>query len=148
MKFCKQFFTPIIWFLAAAIIGAIIIPIGFLWDLGKCFVEFRWATFFYKIWVLMRETLLNLSWIIGRIAVGIDMLGNVIAGEFLEDCITSEENITFRQADITISASVGKLEAEGKLNKVGQWFTKALSAVFGKNHAIDAWNDWQKEQQS
>jgi hypothetical protein len=80
--------------------------------------------------------------IIWALCIGIDQIGNVCSGELIEDCITAEENTTFRQSGITISASTGKLETEDKLNKTGKWFTKTLSKIFEKNHSILAYKHW------
>ena len=39
-----------------------------------------------------------------------------------------------------VSASVGKLQKEGKLNRFGLWFSRLLNFAFGqKQHALDAW---------
>lgn len=55
--------------------------------------------------------------------------------------ITHEENTTFNQKNISVSASTGKLEIDGKLNKFGRKFSKLLNIVFGqKRHAVDSWN--------
>ena len=41
---------------------------------------------------------------------------------------------------MSVSASVGKLQIDGKLNKFGLKFSKLLNFFFGqKQHAIDAW---------
>ena len=69
-----------------------------------------------------------------------DLMWNV-NGEILEDMITHEENTTFGQKNITVSASVGKLEKEGKLNKYGGFSSKVLNIAFGqKAHARDSWD--------
>jgi PhoH-like ATPase len=55
--------------------------------------------------------------------------------------LTAKENTTFTQRDLSVSASVGKLEIDGDLNKFGKGFSKALNFFFGqKQHAVDAWN--------
>jgi hypothetical protein len=73
-------------------------------------------------------------------AYALDMGWNV-NGEILEDMLTAEESTTFTQRDLSVSASVGKLEIDGKLNKSGKMFSKVLNFAFNqKQHAIDAWN--------
>ena len=63
-----------------------------------------------------------------------------VNGEIIEDMITAEEDTTFTQKNISVSASTGKLEIDGKLNWFGRLFSKTLNLFFGqKQHAIDAW---------
>lgn len=143
----KRFIQPILWLISAIVLGIILLPVGFLYDLGKCVKEAKTISFFKRFWSLIKAVFLNLSWLCGQTAIAIDLLGNVISGELLEDCLTSEENTTFRDPNITISASVGKLEIEGKLNKTGIWFSKLLSKVFEDNHCINAYNSYKAENQ-
>ena len=68
-------------------------------------------------------------------------MGWNVNGEILEDMLTAKENTTFTERDLSVSASVGKLELDGDLNKFGKGFSKALNFFFGqKQHAVDAWN--------
>jgi hypothetical protein len=76
---------------------------------------------------------------IDRISISLDIFGNVACGEFLEDCITSEENTLFMDQKTTISASVGELDYHKKLNKTGVLLSRVLSKVFEKNHSINAY---------
>ena len=82
----------------------------------------------------------SLGYILHSFAYSLDLMWNV-NGELIEDIITHEEHSEFSKKNITVSASVGKLEIEGELNPRGKWFSKFLNMVFGqKAHAIDAWN--------
>ena len=74
-----------------------------------------------------------------ELAYALDMGWNV-NGEILEDIITAKEDTTFSQKNISVSATTGKLEIDGNLNKAGKIFSKALNFFFGqKQHAKDAW---------
>ena len=82
-----------------------------------------------------------------EIGYALDIAWNV-NGEIIEDMITSEEKTTFGQKDLSVSASVGRLEIDGKLNKSGRAFSKVLNVFFWqKQHAIDAWNYTQAKKQ-
>lgn len=74
-----------------------------------------------------------------ELAYALDLGWNV-NGEILEDIITAKEDTTFSQKNISVSATTGKLEIDGDLNKVGKIFSKVLNFFFGqKQHAKDAW---------
>ena len=78
--------------------------------------------------------------ILHRFAIAIDIYANV-NGEWLEDVVTHKEDTTFGEPNTTISASIGKLEIDGKLNKIGKGLSKALNFAFWqKAHAKDSWN--------
>lgn len=100
----------------------------------------KWYAFFDFWWKLTDGIAFSIGHIFYEIAYALDLSWNV-NGEILEDFMTTEENTTFTDRDISVSASVGKLEIEGKLNKFGLWFSKLLNISFNqKQHAIDAWN--------
>ena len=47
----------------------------------------------------------------------------------------------FSKKNISVSATIGKLQVDGDLNKSGLRFSKVLNFAFNqKQHAIDAWN--------
>ena len=111
---------------------------------------------FYSIWlaVTLKNILAPLKFwsnvlagfliFIGRLlhhyAVALDIYANVNA-EIIEDVITPKENTSFGDPNTTISASIGKLEIEGKLNKVGKRLSIVLNwAFWQKQHAIDSYN--------
>lgn len=75
-----------------------------------------------------------------EIAYALDLGWNV-NGEIIEDIITTEENTHFTEKNVSVSATTGDLEIQGKLNKNGLRFTKLLNFFFNqKQHAIDSWN--------
>jgi hypothetical protein len=95
---------------------------------------------FFKFWWRFVDGLLfAIGYIFYEIAYGLDLTWNV-NGEAIEDLMTTEENTTFTDREISVSASIGKLEIDGKLKKFGKGFSKVLNFAFNqKQHAIDAW---------
>lgn len=87
----------------------------------------------YQIWTCIKYLSLEL-------AISIDLFGNVVCGEAIEDLVTSEEKTFFGKGDITISTSIGELETKDKLNKTGIKFSKFLSKVLDKNHCVESYN--------
>lgn len=134
--------APLLLLIAAVVLGVFMIPIGVLYTLGKPFYDYRKKGFktvmkrfgmwflkvMYQVWNVIKYTMTQVAYII-------DLLGNVIVGELIEDIITAEEDTWFGRADRTISASVGKLLYDDKLNKTGILFAKFLD-LFEKNHCL------------
>lgn len=87
----------------------------------------------YQIWNCIKYLCIKL-------AISIDLFGNVICGEAIEDLVTSEEKTLFGSEDVTISTSIGELETKDKLNKTGIKFSKFLSKVLDKNHCVESYN--------
>lgn len=87
----------------------------------------------YQIWSCIKYLSLE-------VAISIDLFGNVICGEAIEDLVTSEEKTLFGSGDVTISTSIGELETKDKLNKTGIKFSKFLSKVLDKNHCVESYN--------
>lgn len=133
----KKIISGPIALLASLILSIILLPVGFLYTIGKYAKECKVNPILTMLKNFGLSILLVISYLCMRVAVAIDRLGNVVAGEFLEDFITSKEDTLFSKPDITISSSTGALEVEGELNKTGTWFSKILSKVLGEdNHAI------------
>lgn len=98
----------------------------------------KWR-FFKFWWRLIDGFCAAIGHALYEIAYALDMGWNV-NGEILEDIITAKEDTTFSQKNISVSATTGKLEIDGDLNKAGKIFSKALNFFFGqKQHAKDAW---------
>jgi hypothetical protein len=142
MKLKKEI-KPIIEIVSAVVLGCIIIPLGIIHNIIKPFYDYRKRplgdrlklVFFYYVNILFHlwsvaKRLLHL------IAREIDILGNVTSGELIEDTVTHEEDTYFGNGKITISASIGHVEVDGKLNKFGKWISKVLNVAFNeKKHA-------------
>lgn len=145
-SFLRRFTTPFIWLVSALILAVVLLPIGFIWDIGKSARGFKLKKILTSTWQLFKELLLSLSWLARQIAVGIDIVGNVIAGEFLEDAITHKDETLFRKSGITISASIGQLIMANSLNKkMGKVLNKILDLAFEKNHSVLAYEDYLKD---
>lgn len=133
--------------IAAIILSCIVIPSGMIYNAGKSiyhcikmkpimavmFFFIYWLTVVYQVWNVIK-------YLLNKIAIAIDLLGNVTSGEMIEDCVTAKESTMYGRGDITISSATGELEVNNDLNSTGKWFTKALSKILGKNHCIDAYN--------
>ena len=140
----KEFFHGLWCLFSAIIVSVFVYSIGTLYSLGYSIwlsVTFKkWYAFFAFWWRLVDGMFAAVGHALWELAVALDQGWNV-NGEILEDMLTAEENTTFSEKNITVSASVGKLQKEGKLNKFGLKFSKALNFFFGqKNHALDAWD--------
>jgi hypothetical protein len=128
----------------ATVISTLIITIGTLYSLGYSIwlsiTGKDWKAFFKFWWRLIDGFCAALGHVLYEIAFAMDLCWNV-NGEIIEDMITAEEQTTFTEKNITVSASTGKLEIDGKLNWFGRGFSSVLSFFFGqKQHATDAWN--------
>jgi len=133
-------YLAIIEFIAAVILTTILFPIGLLYSFILPFKKKykRNRTFFYfkrlvtQIWYLCMLTL-------HQIAYNLDLLGNVIVGELIEDLITKEENTWFGSKKHTLSQSFGKLLFHNNLNSIGIKLVKIIDSFFGKNHCLKAY---------
>nr|DAS09661.1 MAG TPA: hypothetical protein [Bacteriophage sp.] len=133
----KKIISGPIALLASLILSIILLPVGFLYTIGKYAKECKVNPILTMLKNFGLSILLVISYLCMRVAVAIDRLGNVVAGEFLEDFITSKENTLFSDPNTTISSSTGALEVEGELNETGIWFSNLLSRAIGEdNHAI------------
>ena len=143
----KNEIRPILELFAALILSFIVIPLGILHNTAKSIYHsyklnpfdsilyflIYWMKFIYQIWNAVK-------YLSHHLAITIDLFGNATSGEAIEDLITSKEETYFGRGDITISAATGEIEIKGKLNKTGQWFTRALNKIFNeKSHSIDAY---------
>jgi len=140
----KELFIGVLELLGALLVSIVLLPIGFIYSLGYSIwltiTVKKWYAFFAFWWRFIDGMASAIGYIFHSIAYGLDLMWNV-NGELIEDIITHEENSEFSKKNVTVSASTGKLELEGKLNPRGKWFSKMLNFVFGqKAHAIDAWN--------
>lgn len=139
----KEFFQGIWALLWASLVSLLMITIGTLYSLGYSIwltiTLKKWYAFFKFWWRLLDGILFSIGHILYELAYSLDLMWNV-NGEILEDFVTSEENTTFTDRDISVSASIGKLQKEGKLNRFGLWFSRLLNFAFNqKQHALDAW---------
>jgi len=140
MKELFQGLWALIW---AIIVSCLMLTIGTAYSLGYSIwlsITFKkWYAFFQFWWRLIDGFSAAIGHAFYEIAYSLDLAWNV-NGEILEDMLTAEENTTFTEKNMSVSASVGKLQIDGKLNKFGLKFSKLLNFFFGqKQHAIDAW---------
>ena len=141
MKELFQGLWALIW---ALIVTTLMWSVGTLYSLVYSIymsITYKDKWMFFKFWWRMIDGFAAaLGHLFYEAAYALDLTWNV-NGEIIEDIITAEENTTFNQKNISVSASTGKLQIEGKLVPSGKKFSKVLNFFFGqKQHAIDAWN--------
>jgi hypothetical protein len=139
----KEFFQGLLAMIGALIVTPIQLPLGFIYSIGYSIwltVSLKDPLAFFKFWIRFIDGMLcAVGHLFYNIGFMLDLSWNV-NGEIIEDLITHEENTTFSEKDITVSASIGKIEIEGKLNNTGKVFSKVLNfAFFQKNHCEAAW---------
>ena len=138
-------FAPILLSIVALILGAIMIPVGIVYTFLKPVYDYRkkgfktivkrfgmwWLKVMYQVWNVVKYGFMQIAYIV-------DLLGNVLVGELIEDVVTAEEDTWFGNGGISISAALGKLEFENKLNGRGLFFSKVL-ASFEADHCVRAY---------
>ena len=139
----KELLLSIFPLIGAIAVSILVYTIGTVYSFGYSIYMSvtlkKWNSFFIFWWRLIDGYCATIANLIYEIAYALDLGWNV-NGEIIEDMITAEENTTFSNKNISVSASVGKLESEGKLNKFGKFFSKLLSFAFNqRQHALDAW---------
>lgn len=140
----KELLSGTLTLLGAIIVSVLMFSIGTLYSLvysiWLSITMKKWYAFFLFWWRLIDGFCAMVGNMLWEISYSLDLGWNV-NGEMIEDAITTEENTTFNQKNISVSASTGKLEIDGKLNKFGLKFSKFLNVVFRqKRHAVDSWN--------
>lgn len=140
MKELLQGIWTLIW---ALIVSSLMFSIGTVYSLGYSIymsvtLKDKWR-FFKFWWRLIDGFCAAAGHALYELSYALDLGWNV-NGEILEDIITAKENTHFSEKNISVSATTGKLEIDGDLNKAGKIFSKVLNFFFGQNqHAKDAW---------
>ena len=146
----KQFYKeikPIVTLILAVITYVIVIGFGIIWNLwlsikGTFQLKFwkgvgvfimYWLRMLYQFWVVIK-------YFLNKISKGIDLLGNVGAGEMVEDVTTKRENTWFSKGSITLSQAIGQEENLGVLTSFGLSLRNALSKVFEPGHCINSYD--------
>jgi len=140
----KELFTSIWALVWAIMVSVLMFSIGTLYSLGYSVwytVTLKKPLAFFQFWWRLVDGFASaLANLIYEAAYSLDLAWNV-NGEIIEDMVTAEENTEFSKKDISVSATIGKLQVENKLNKFGLKFSKLLNFFFGqKQHAVDAWH--------
>lgn len=127
--------TVLPWFWAC-IIPVNLFTIGIVYTATKPFYDFRKRPFIVRLrrfaqWML---NILYQCWVVIKkllfyIGLVIDLFGNVLVGELIEDVVTAEEDTLFGKGDATVSQALGDLQKRGKLNKAGKIFCSILDAL-------------------
>lgn len=138
--------SPIWLLIISIILFILLIGLGFVHLLIKtifhsCQLKF-WRGLLYFGWYLLRIMLQiwkTAQYFFMHIAISIDLFGNVICGEAIEDLVTTDEKNLYGDGEITISTATGEVESRDKLNKTGRKFSKFLSKVLDKEHCINSY---------
>lgn len=75
-----------------------------------------------------------------RVALSIDMTGNVLLAELLNDIIIKDNGYKFGNRKETISSVLGKNKQKGTLKILGKVFADLLDRI-DKNHCINSIDD-------
>lgn len=139
----KEFIKGLIVLISSITLTALILWFLFLYSLGysiwKTITLKDWKAFFV-FWITLIDGILAcIGHLLYNIGYSLDLLWNV-KGEALEDMFTAKEDTEFGKKNISVSASIGKLEIEGDLNSFGRALSRLLNFVFQqKQHAKDSW---------
>jgi hypothetical protein len=132
-KHMKDLINGLYLFIISVIISLIILPIGVIYTLGYMlwyFITFDTCAFFIRFLEFINGLLATIGYAFRSLAVILDMLWN-ITGEWMEDIVTADDNSGFaRKGKRTVSATLGELARQGKLNSKGIWFCKVLNKFF------------------
>ena len=115
--------------------GLLIVPSMVVFTLAKI------IGFLYSLRYLFtkpRQWFLDLNEKLYRSAISEDQYGNIWLKEILNDLCVKAGGHHYGDEDDTVSDITGRNERDGTLTTTGKWFTRALSAVLGKNHAIQS----------
>ena len=139
----KEFFKGILVFCGASIVSLIFFWFLFLYSFGYSIwlsvTLKKWYACFQFLWRMIDGTFATIGYLLYQIGYSQDLLWNVY-GEAIEDATTAKEDTNFSQKNITVSASIGKLEIDNKLNKSGRVISEILNIAFWqKQHAKDSW---------
>lgn len=139
----KEFFNGILIFCGATITSFFLLWFLFLYSFGYSIwltITFKdWKSFFKFWWRLIDGILATIGYVLYQIGYAQDLLWN-INGEAIEDVVTTKEETEFSKKNISVSASIGKLEIDNDLNRGGRIFSEILNIVFWqKQHAKDSW---------
>jgi hypothetical protein len=122
------------WFWIWDVIPVGLIPIGIVYNLSKPFYDHRKRPFDIRLqrlgeWLLqiLYQLWTVIKYIFLAIGTVVDLFGNVLLGELIEDIVTAEENNMFGCGNATISAALGDLKRKEKLNKSGIILSNVLS---------------------
>lgn len=148
-KFITKEFSPLLMLIGMVVIFLTVTAFGLIHLLLKSVKDtfqmrfWKGPLYFIKYWLNVLYQIWNsIKFITLQVAIGLDMMENVLGGEALEDIITAEENTLFGKGNITVSTATGQLEFLGKLNKKGVKWSKLLSRVLDKNHAVVSYMRW------
>lgn len=154
LSFVFKEFGSLLLLIMAIALSFVTFPIGLFWSLivkpiyhlvkkepsySVKKVGLYFVNFLYQIWNVFKSLFFYIAYVI-------DLLGNVFAGELIEDIITPEEDTMLGNGDVTISVAVGdlqkKAESKPKLINGRGWFLIKAMNLFEERHALKAHDIW------
>lgn len=137
--------------IVAVILSAILLPFGLIYGIlvkptylvitAKATLKQGFVISIKYAWNFISQIWKTIERLCHYIGVVLDLAGNVIVGDLIEDIITDEEETLFGEGDATISAATGELEVNNKtIYKIGKVFSNVLNKVFREEaHCTDAY---------
>ena len=144
-KFIKKEFGAIGSLIFAIFAIIIFLPIGIIYSFGhsiyksKGYKLGKFFKLFFSYWLnMLYQTWEVVKFLIHSVAFALDLYGNVIAGELIEDIVTKRESTNFGKGKWSISAATGLELEKNQLTKAGKWFNRILSKSFEPDHTSNA----------
>lgn len=161
--------------ITAACLLSFILALGVVYNIFKPFWDYRKVTFtqrmeltwntyknitmqcvhvlFYVIWHVLKGLLMcfklrfwgAIKYITHEVARALDLLGNVLAGELIEDFVTTLDKTFFGFGEITISAAMGHVKRQAQddpsvITKFGVFVNNTLNKAFNEEeHSLWSW---------
>jgi len=141
--YLKRLSKPILWYCSAVVIGIAFLPIAIIYQIGYSLFKLKVKPIKYLVYFLGELFYVPL-WILSRVGVGIDLLGN-LAGLLIQHLIAKETDTYFGRVDMTISGSIGDLEIRDKLTPFGVKLKRVINSIFneeGEGHCINSYRSW------
>lgn len=144
MQKIKYFLTGLIQAIVGTLVFVPLIGFGLLYGFGYSIwlsVTLKKWNAFLMYWLnIILGALVFIGRLLSEYAIALDIFANV-NGEMVEDTVTSVEATMFGDANTTISASLGKLQIDNKLNLFGKIVSRILNIAFWQEaHCVDSWN--------
>lgn len=133
-------YIAIIELVFAIVIAIILYPIGFIFAIIQpIFFRNNKRNLVIYLYDFFKQIYIVIMYLFHHIALTIDILGNIIVGDFIELFVTTERETLFGNKQYTISESLGYLENRKSLTIFGKKVIKFINFIFGKNHCINAY---------
>lgn len=134
-------FIAILELLLALVLATLLLPTGFVYSLIYPFKH--WKSYKGKVRKYYGNLLYQVYFVVMRLfhylAYVIDLLGNVLIGELIEEIVTTERETLFGKAKHSISQAFGYILFNNIANNNGREIAKYIDMLFGKDHCLNAY---------